>query len=98
MTYPPDVHTEYERCCQDITSSPSTFVLLPSLDLEACVAETVRRQLLRPFSRSADREAHVIRTRFPVYANLQARRVETMRPVDQVLDDIVAAQHATAKR
>jgi shikimate kinase len=93
MTYPRDVHAGYERCRQDITSSSSTFVLLASLDFEACVAETVRRQRLRPFSLSADREAHVIRTRFPIYANLQARKVETMRPVDQVLDDIVAAQH-----
>jgi shikimate kinase len=92
MTYLPDVHAGYERCRQDITSSPSTFVLLPSLDVEVCVAETVRRQLRRPFSRSADREAHVIRTRFPIYANLQPRKVETMRPVDQVVDDIVA-QH-----
>jgi shikimate kinase len=98
MTYPSDVHIAYESCLQDITSSPSTFVLLPSLDLEACVAETVRRQLLRPFSRSADREAHVIRTRFPIYANLQARKVESMRPVDHILDEIVAAQHAVASR
>ena len=88
MTYPPDVHAEYERCCQDFTSSTSTFVLLPSLDVEACVAETVRRQLLRPFARSADQEAHVIRTRIPIYASLHVRNVETMRPIDEVLDEL----------
>jgi len=98
MTYPSDVHASYEECRNDIASSPSTFVLLPSLDAEACVAETVRRQLLRPFSRSAEREAEVIRARFPIYANLPARRVETMRPVEQVLDEIVAAHDALAGR
>src|SRR4029453_10865161 len=96
MTYPSDVHIAYESCRQDLTSSPSTFVLLPSLDLETCVAETVRRQLLRPFSRSADREAHVIRTRFPIYANFQARKVESMRPINDILDEIVAATHESA--
>jgi shikimate kinase len=98
MTYPPDAHPGYEQCRQDITSSPSTFVLLPSLDLEACVAETVRRQLLRAFSRSADREAQVIRSRFRIYANLQVSKVETMRPVDQVVDDLVAVHHAIPSR
>ena len=48
MTYGDDVHTGYARWRQRIASSRSTFVLLPSLDLEACVAETVRRQLLPP--------------------------------------------------
>lgn len=94
MTYPSDVHTEYERDTQDIASSPSTIVLLPSFDLQACVTETVRRQLPRSFSRSADREAQVIRARFPFYASLHARRVDTMRPIDQVLDDIARAVHA----
>jgi shikimate kinase len=91
MTYPSGVHAGYEECRKDIASSPSTFVLLPSLDVEACVTETVRRQLLRPFACSADGEADVIRTRFPIYANLPARKVVTMRSVDEVLDDIVAA-------
>ena len=92
MTYPSDIHTEYESCHRDIASNPSTFVLLPSLEFEACVAETVRRQLLRPFARSPDSEEHVIRTRFPVYINIPATKVETMRPVGEVIDEIVAAQ------
>ena len=97
MTYGDDVHTGYARCRQRIASSQSTFVLLPSLDLEVCVAETVRRQLLRPFARVAEREEQVIRTRFATYASLPARKVETMRPVDAVVDELVhlvAAQHA----
>jgi shikimate kinase len=90
MTYRRDVHLGYSRWRQDIASSPSTVVLLPSLDLETCVAEIVRRQLLRPFARSAEREEHVIRTRFPIYANIPARRVETMRPVNAVVAELLA--------
>jgi shikimate kinase len=68
--------------------SASTVVLLPSLDLEACVAEIVRRQISRPFARSAEREEPVIRARFPIYVDLPARKVETMRPVREVLDEL----------
>src|SRR5688572_25156288 len=89
MTYRADVHTGYARCRQRIASSQSTFVLLPSLDLEVCVAETVRRQLLRPFARMAEREEQVIRTRFATYASLPARKVETMRPLDTVVAELV---------
>ena len=96
MTYRPDIHPEYERCRRDIVSNPSTFVLLPSLACDACVAEIVRRQLIRPFAGSADDEEHVIRARLPIYLNIPATKVETMRPVREVVDDIVAAQEAAA--
>jgi len=91
MTYLPDIHPEYERCRREIVSSLSTFVLLPSLDVETCVAEIVRRQLIRPFARSAEREEQVIRTRFPIYVRIPARKVETMRPVYEVVDELIAA-------
>lgn len=55
------------------------------------MAETVRRQLTRSFARSLEREEHVIRTRFPIYANLPARKVETTRPVLIVVGEIVTA-------
>jgi len=99
MTYRDDVHPAYVRWRQRIASSKSTFVLLPSLDLETCVAEIVRRQLRRPFARAAGREEHVIRERFPIYASLPAHKVETMRPVDAVVAELltmVAAQQAAA--
>jgi shikimate kinase len=48
MTYPLDVHPTYDALRHAIVTSPSTAVLLPSFDLEVCVAETVRRQLQRP--------------------------------------------------
>jgi hypothetical protein len=66
-------------------------VLVPSLDLERCVAETVRRQLRRPFARSAEREEAVIRERFARYVELPARQIETDRPIDVVVDELVAA-------
>jgi shikimate kinase len=90
MTYRSDMHPAYEDCRRDIASSPSTFVLLPSLDCETCVAETVRRQLIRPFARSAEREEQVIRARFPIYANIPATKVETMRAVREVVDELMA--------
>jgi len=99
MTYPDDVHPDYGRWRREISSSASTIVLLPSLNLETCVAETVRRQLRRAFARTPDREEHVIRTRFPIYASLPARKVETMRPVDAVVAELLsmmAAQQAAA--
>ncbi len=91
MTYPPDIHPEYARWRHDIASSPSTCVLLPSLDLEGCVAEIVCRQVTRPFARSAEREGHVIRARFPIYLDIPAKKVVTMGPVAEVVDELVAA-------
>jgi shikimate kinase len=99
MTYRPDVHPGYRGWRQQIASSPSTFVLLPSAHLEACVAETVRRQLRRRFAPSAEREEQVIRERFEIYAGLPARTVETMQPIETVVAELVmalAAQRAAA--
>jgi len=87
MTYPDDVHDAYDRCLAEIIDNASSFVLLPSLDLETCVRETVRRQLARPFARSADREEAVIRQRFDRYRHLPVTMIETMRsPIDIARD------------
>jgi len=91
MTYRRDVHPGYPTVRDTVASSPLTFVLLPTLDLETCVAETVRRQLTRSFARPQEREEHVIRTRFPIYASLPARKVETMRPIGEVVAELLAA-------
>jgi shikimate kinase len=90
MTYRDDVHPACAGLQSDIVASPATFVLLPSLDLETCVAETVRRQRGRPFSRSAAREEQVIRARFAVYRALRASPTETMRPIADVVEALVA--------
>ena len=91
MTYPRDIHPEYSRVCQHIAGHPNTFVLLPSLNRDACMAETVRRQIARPFGRSAAKEEAVIRTRFEIYMAVPARKIESMRPPAEVVDEIVAA-------
>lgn len=90
MTYPRNIHPEYARVWRELDQHVNTFVLLPSLDRDVCVGETVRRQTARPFGRSSAKEEAVIRTRFEIYMTLPLRRIETMRPVDAVVDDIVA--------
>lgn len=91
MTYPQQIHPAYDGLRTEIATSASTFVLLPSLDLEMCVAETVRRQVARPFGGSREKEEAVIRERYSVYMAVPAPKVETMRPVDKVVDEILAA-------
>jgi shikimate kinase len=91
MTYPDDTHPEYPRLRREVAHSVTTFVLIPSLDRESCVAETVRRQLDRPFARSREKEEAVIRERFPLYAGLPARKIETMRPLPVIVGEIVTS-------
>lgn len=90
MTYAGDIHPDYARVRREIEQHSNTFVLLPSLDREVCVAETVRRQIARPFGRSAASEEAVIRARFEIYMSVRARKIETMRPVAASVDEIVA--------
>jgi shikimate kinase len=91
LTYANDAHPEYGRIRREIAECAQTFVLLPSLNLECCVAETVRRQVARPFGRSPEREEAVIRIRFDIYMALPMRKVETMRPSTAIVDEILAA-------
>jgi shikimate kinase len=89
MTYPLNIHPEYPGLRQAVAQSSTTRVLIPSLDREVCIAETVRRQLTRPFARSAAREEAVIRLRFPIYVGLSARKIETMRPPTAAVDALL---------
>ena len=91
MTYANDAHPEYGRIHREIEECAQTFVLLPSRDRELCVAETVRRQVARPFGRSPEREEAAIRTRFEIYMALPMRQIVTMRPPAAIVDEIVAA-------
>jgi shikimate kinase len=91
MVYPDRIHSKYTRIRSEIAESQSTFVLLPSLDLETYVRETVQRQLTRPFVRSAEKEESVIRERYGKYVALPAAKVETMGSVDAVVEQILAA-------
>jgi shikimate kinase len=96
MTYPDDLHPELSRIRRSIAALPTTVVLLPSLDLEECVAETVRRQRARALAqhRTDAREEEVIRERFPAYVALPARKVTTMRPAADLAAEIAAFQAA----
>ena len=91
MTYSRDIHREYSRLRRELEQHPRTFVLLPSRDRDVCVAETVRRQIARPFGRSPIEEEAVIRARFDIYMAMPMRKIETMRPVAAAVDEIVAA-------
>src|SRR5437867_1297539 len=91
MTYELVAHPEYSRVRSEVELCPNTFALLPSLDREVCVSETVLRPIARPFGRSALREEAVIRARFEVYRVMPVRKVETMRPVSAVVDELVVA-------
>lgn len=86
MTYPDRCHPALPALKRAIESSPAAVVLLPSVDLEVCVTETVRRQRERglPGRRSDTREAEVIRERFPVYRALGLPHVETMQSPTRV--------------
>jgi len=91
MTYPRHIHPDYSRVRRELEQHPTTFVLLPSVNRHVCVAETVRRQLARPFCRSSTKEEAVIRARFEIYMAMPLPKIETMRPVDATVAEIVAA-------
>ena len=85
MTYPADVHPQYAALREGIVAAPTTVVLLPALELEACVAETVRRQVSRgPGRMSAERAEAKIRERFGRYLALPAPKVVTAGPPGSV--------------
>jgi shikimate kinase len=90
MTYPDGIHPEYCALRLQIAAGPLTFVLMPSAHAETCVREIVRRQLRRPFARSAEREEHVIRHRHSVYLGLPARKVDTMQSIDAAVAQLAA--------
>jgi shikimate kinase len=89
MTYPANIHAHYADVRAHIVRDARTFVLVPSLDRETCVAETVRRQLARPFTRSREKEEAAIRERFDLYMSLPARKVETMRPSLSTVEELL---------
>jgi shikimate kinase len=91
MTYPRDIHPQYAQLRYEIEQSPTTFLLIPSVEQERCVAETVRRQIGRPFGRSPAREEAVIRDRFPIYMSLRLRTIETVGPLSAVVEGLLTA-------
>jgi hypothetical protein len=73
-----------------IAESSTTFVLLPALDLETCVAEIVRRQVHRPLGLVASREQAKLSDRFTIYMALPAPKVTTLQAPDAVVAEIIS--------
>jgi shikimate kinase len=90
MTYAPDVHADYAAIREAIARSATTFVLLPSLDAETCIAEIVRRQLQRQLGLVPLREETKIRERFHIYIALPAAKVTTNEPPAHVAEEIAS--------
>ena len=92
MTYDTSIHPGYEAARTRLENDPWTLVLLPSLTKEVCVVETVRRQMSRPYlNPNATREEETIRRRFDLYSTLKARKIVTMRPIAEIVSEIIAA-------
>jgi hypothetical protein len=89
MTYAEEVHRSYVEIPAAIAESSTTFVLVPSLDVETCVAEIVRRQVRRQLGLLASREEAKIRNRFSIYLALPAVKVQTMQSPDQDVIKII---------
>jgi shikimate kinase len=90
MVYPLDITPEYASLRAALAAAPTTVVLLPALELEACVAETVRRQVSRGLGRmSAVRAEAKLRERFGPYSELSARKVASDGPPSAVAAEIV---------
>jgi shikimate kinase len=100
MTYAEEVHPTYAEIRAAIAESSTTFVLLPSLDVETCVAEIVRRQVQRPLGLVlvASQEEAKIRERFTIYMALPALKVTTLQSPDAVVTEIMdILRHGSAQ-
>ena len=89
MTYAKEVHPSYTKIHSAIAESMTAFVLLPSFDFQTCVAEIVRRQVQRPLGLLASHEEAKIRQRFSIYMALPTLKLETMRPPDEIVTEIL---------
>ncbi|MFN0071254.1 MAG: shikimate kinase [Chloroflexota bacterium] len=86
MVYPSSITADYPAIRHSVEMHSSTILLVPSLDLEQCVATTVQRQLARPYLRAdATREEQKIRTRFPLYMSLRCIKLETVVSPEEVV-------------
>ena len=89
LTYPEDVHTEYQSLRCSIESDALTSLLLPAFELEACVEIIVRRQLSRPYlpgNRAS--EERRIRERFPRFMALPCARFQSDAAPDQTASHV----------
>ena len=88
MRPPPDQYWRNGLAARHRVES-TTFVLLPALDLQTRVAETVRKQHRRQFApdRWNERNAPFARA-FRSTSTYRLEKVLTMRPVDAVIAEL----------
>lgn len=90
MTYSNDLHIEVANIQERILASDNTILLLPSFDKEKCIEEIIRRQLQKAHEASSVAiQKERITERFPIYSPMGNIRIETNRPVDNVVCDIM---------
>jgi shikimate kinase len=91
MVYPAEIDPDYSEARNAVEWAPLTFLLMPSFDLEECVAMIVERQLSRPYLLSnRSSEERRIRERFGQYLALRCQRVSTGVPPERVVSDLIA--------
>ena len=91
MVYPAEIDSDYSRTRDAVERAPLTFLLMPSFELEDCVATIVERQLLRPYLRSnRGSEERRIRERFGQYLALRCQRVSTGVAPERVVAELIA--------
>ncbi|WP_227611008.1 MULTISPECIES: hypothetical protein [unclassified Acinetobacter] len=78
MTYREDIHSDYVKIKKQIFEHPLTFVLLPSLCLERCVQEILKRQMGRSYLKiQLEKEQYKITKRFYIYSQLPCKMILT---------------------
>ncbi|OTG82572.1 hypothetical protein B9T33_03735 [Acinetobacter sp. ANC 5054] len=78
MTYQIDICPSYKKIRQEIESNPFTFLLIPSLEIESCTKEIIRRQLKRSYlDSSIEKEEKKIRSRFPIFIDFKCKKILT---------------------
>lgn len=89
MTYQLDIFSGYKEIRQEIELNPLTFLLLPSLEIESCTKEIIRRQLKRSYlNSSVEKEEKKIRVRFPIFMNLKCEKIITNEPPEKIAEEI----------
>jgi shikimate kinase len=92
MVYSLDIHPSYATVVRAISQSASAFVLIPTVEIESCVSETVHRQTGRLAGRTTAARAEAkIRERFGRYLALPNTKIETKCPVADAVARIRAA-------
>ena len=90
MTYADDVHPAYPAWRRRLASSPSTFVLLPSLQFDARQRDGSAPTGASLFPLGGTRRTCHSRT-ISCLSGLPARKIATLRPVETVVEELISA-------